>query len=173
MITASLRCGFQQPALALQRAQAQRAGPEQAEAQAVREQAAAVVVPAEQAVAARAAAPAAVELAVAQQAADRQAVAAAGAPALPQAAELAGAAVQKHTAVDTGAAKDEALHAPHGLRRGSIDPMNTNFTHAVVIAAVDVIFTFIVVTTGLHALQWAIAKHRGTLFTAGPETMYQ
>jgi hypothetical protein len=55
----------------------------------------------------------------------------------------------------------------------SIDPMNTNFTHAVVIAAVDVIFTVIVVTTGLHALQWAIAKHRGTLFTAGPETMYQ
>ena len=55
----------------------------------------------------------------------------------------------------------------------SIDPMNTNFTHAVVIAAVDVIFTVIVVTTGLHALQWAIAKHRRTLFTAGPETMYQ
>jgi hypothetical protein len=46
-----------------------------------------------------------------------QAVAAAGAPALPQAAALAGAAVQKHTAVDTGAAADEVLHAPHGLRR--------------------------------------------------------
>jgi hypothetical protein len=55
----------------------------------------------------------------------------------------------------------------------SIDPMNTNFTHAVVVASVDVIFTVIVITTGLHALQWAIAKHRGTLFTAGPETMYQ
>ena len=55
----------------------------------------------------------------------------------------------------------------------SIDPMNTNFTHAVVVDAIDVIFTVIVVTTGLHALQWAIAKHRGTLFTAGPETMYQ
>ncbi len=55
----------------------------------------------------------------------------------------------------------------------SIDLMNTNFTHAVVIAIADVIFTVIVVTTGLHALQWAIAKHRRTLFTAGPETMYQ
>ncbi len=55
----------------------------------------------------------------------------------------------------------------------SIDPMNTNFTHAVIVASIDVIFTVIVVTTGLHALQWAIAKHRGTLFTAGPETMYQ
>ncbi|GFZ53465.1 hypothetical protein ENTKAS01_09890 [Enterobacter sp. AS-1] len=55
----------------------------------------------------------------------------------------------------------------------SIDTMNTNFTHAVVVAAVDVIFTVIVVTTGLHALQWAIAEHRRALFTAGPETMYQ
>ena len=55
----------------------------------------------------------------------------------------------------------------------SIDPMNTNVTHAVTVASIDVIFTVIVVTTGLHALQWAIAKHRGTLFTAGPETMYQ
>ena len=53
----------------------------------------------------QAAARVAVEPAVAPQAADRQAVA------------LAGAAVQKHTAVDTGAAKDEVLHAPHGLRR--------------------------------------------------------
>jgi hypothetical protein len=55
----------------------------------------------------------------------------------------------------------------------SIDPMNTNFTHAVVVATGDVIFSVIIITTGLHALQWAIAKHRGTLFTAGPETMYQ
>jgi hypothetical protein len=62
---------------------------------------------------------------------------------------------------------------PMGRAGRSIDPMNTNFTHAVVVAAIDVIFTVIVVTTGLHALQWAIAKHRGTLFTAGPETMYQ
>jgi hypothetical protein len=55
----------------------------------------------------------------------------------------------------------------------SIDPMNTNFTHAVIVATVDVIFNVIVITTGLHALQWAIAEHRRTLFTAGPETMYQ
>jgi hypothetical protein len=55
----------------------------------------------------------------------------------------------------------------------SIDPMNANFTHAVVFAIVDVVFTVIFVTTGLHALQWAIAKHRRTFFTAGPETMYQ
>ncbi|GHM23830.1 hypothetical protein EBZU44_23740 [Enterobacter cloacae] len=55
----------------------------------------------------------------------------------------------------------------------SIDPMNTNFTHAVVVKTVDVVFNVIVFATGLHALQWTIAKHRGTLFTAGPETMYQ
>jgi hypothetical protein len=55
----------------------------------------------------------------------------------------------------------------------SIDPMNTNFAHAVIVVLIDVVFTVIVITTGLHALQWAIAKHRRTLFTAGPETMYQ
>ena len=81
--------------------------------QAAREQAAAVGVPAVQAVVARVAAQA-----VAQQAADGQAVAAADAPALLQAAAPAGAAVQKHTAVDTGAAEaDEGLHAPHEPRR--------------------------------------------------------
>jgi hypothetical protein len=55
----------------------------------------------------------------------------------------------------------------------SIDPMNTNFTHAVVVASDDVVFYVIVITTGLHALQWAIAKHRRALFTTGPETMHQ
>ncbi|MNR64836.1 hypothetical protein D3C85_1876220 [compost metagenome] len=58
-------------------------------------------------------------------------------------------------------------------RRSCIDPMNADFTHAFVVGIFDVVITVIVVTTGLHALQWAIAKHRGAFFTAGPETMYQ
>jgi hypothetical protein len=55
----------------------------------------------------------------------------------------------------------------------STDPMNTDFTHAVVVKSFDVVFAVIVISTGLHALQWAIAKHRRALFTAGPKTMHQ
>jgi hypothetical protein len=58
-------------------------------------------------------------------------------------------------------------------RRSSIDAMNAHFTHAFVVVIVNDVIAIIVVTTGLHALQWAIAKHRGAFFTAGPETMYQ
>ncbi len=54
----------------------------------------------------------------------------------------------------------------------SIGPMNAYFTHTLVFHFFDIVIA-IVVTGRLHALQWAIAKHRRALFTAGPETMYQ
>jgi hypothetical protein len=53
-----------------------------------------------------------------------------------------------------------------------IDPMDAHFTHALVVVIIDVVIT-VIMTVRLHALQWAIAKHRRAFFTAGPKTMYQ
>ncbi|GKO63194.1 hypothetical protein NUBL21977_17800 [Klebsiella quasipneumoniae] len=49
--------------------------------------------------------------------------------------------------------------------------MNADFTYAFNIIIKVVVFRLIVAR--LHTFQWAIAKHRRTFFTAGPETMYQ
>jgi hypothetical protein len=56
--------------------------------------------------------------------------------------------------------------------RGVVDPMNANFTYAFNIVIKVVVLRLFVIAR-LHTFQWAIAKHRGTFFTAGPETMYQ
>ncbi|VDR25533.1 Uncharacterised protein [Raoultella terrigena] len=53
---------------------------------------------------------------------------------------------------------------------GVVNPVNANFTYAIVI---KVIAFRLFVIARLHTFQWAIAKHRGTFFTAGPETVYQ
>ena len=90
---------------------------ELAEAQAARGQAAVAVAESAALAAVQVVAQAVEAQVAAQRAADEPAVAAADAPALPQAVALTGAAVRKRTAVDTGAAKDEALLAPHVLRR--------------------------------------------------------
>ena len=56
--------------------------------------------------------------------------------------------------------------------RGVINPVNANFTYAFNIVIKVIAFRCFIVAR-LHTFQWAIAEHRGTLFTAGPETMYQ
>lgn len=55
---------------------------------------------------------------------------------------------------------------------GRVHPMNANFTYAFNIV-IKVIVLRLFVIARLHTFQWAIAKHRGTFFTAGPETVYQ
>jgi hypothetical protein len=95
---------------------------------------------------------------------------AAAVPALPDAQA---AAPDARKAADTGAAApDEGFMLPMHAIRGVIDPMNANFTHAFNIVIKVVVLRLFVIAR-LHTFQWAIAKHRGTFFTAGPETMYQ
>ena len=55
--------------------------------------------------------------------------------------------------------------------RGVSHRMNADFSYAFNIIIKVVVFRLIVAR--LHTFQWAIAKHRRTFFTAGPETMYQ
>jgi hypothetical protein len=55
---------------------------------------------------------------------------------------------------------------------GVVNPVNANFTYAFNIV-IKVIVLRLFVIARLHTFQWAIAKHRGTFFTAGPETVYQ
>ena len=55
--------------------------------------------------------------------------------------------------------------------RGVSDRMNADFTYAFNI--IIKVFVFRLIVARLHTFQWAIAKHRRTFFTAGPETMYQ
>ena len=56
--------------------------------------------------------------------------------------------------------------------RGVVNPVNANFTHAFNIV-INVIALRLFVIARLHTFQWAIAKHRGAFFTAGPETVHQ
>ena len=56
--------------------------------------------------------------------------------------------------------------------RGVVNPVNANFTHAFNIV-INVIALRLFVIARLHTFQWAIAKHRGTFFTAGPKTVHQ
>jgi hypothetical protein len=89
---------------------------------------------------------------------------------VPQDAQAAASGARK--AAGTGAAApDEGLHAPHARRAGVSHRMNADFTYAFNIIIKVVVFRLIVAR--LHTFQWAIAKHRRTFFTAGPETMYQ
>ena len=55
--------------------------------------------------------------------------------------------------------------------RGVSHRMNADFSYAFNIIIKVVVFRLIVAR--LHTFQWAIAKHRRTFFTAGPDTMYQ
>ena len=61
---------------------------------------------------------------------------------------------------------------PMNAVRRMTRPMNPDFTNAFNIVIKVVAFRLFIVAR-LHTFQWAIAKHRGTFFTAGPKTVHQ
>ncbi|GKQ20294.1 hypothetical protein NUBL21980_35110 [Klebsiella michiganensis] len=61
---------------------------------------------------------------------------------------------------------------PMNAIRRMTGPMNPDFTNAFNIVIKVVAFRRFIVAR-LHTFQWAIAKHRGAFFTAGPETVHQ